>query len=95
MANTKSALKQLRKSVQRHERNKSIKTEIKTAEKRFNILMDENKLDEAKVYLKKLVIKLNKAASKNIIHKNKANRKKSRLMKKLDKPASQGTQSNN
>jgi len=88
MPNRKSALKSLKKNIKRRGRNKPLRSELKTKNKKFNVLLSENKLDEAKNYLKDFVVKIDKAASKGIIHKKKADRKKSRLMKKLNKLAS-------
>ena len=88
MPNRKSALKSLKKNIKRHKRNKPLRSELKTKNKKFNVLLSENKLDEAKNYLKDFTVKIDKAASKGIIHKKKADRKKSRLMKKLNKLAS-------
>lgn len=83
MPNRKSALKDLRKNQKRHQRNKSVKSEIKTLDKKFDALVKDNKLDEAKKLQKKLASKFNKAASKKIVHRNTAKRKISRMMKKL------------
>jgi len=85
MPTRKSAIKSLKKSIKRYQRNKSVRSELATREKKFNALLNENKFDEAKDCLKILIKRLDQAASKGIIHKNKANRKKSRLSKKLNK----------
>jgi small subunit ribosomal protein S20 len=79
----KSAYKELRKAKKRHFRNISLKSELKTLAKRFEKLVSEKKVSEAKDFLKTLVSKLDKAATKGIIHKNAASRKTSRLTKKL------------
>jgi small subunit ribosomal protein S20 len=84
MPNRKSALKSLRKNKKRHSRNKSIVSELKTRDKKYQTLISENKIDEAKEYLKNYIARLDKAASKKIIHKNKASRKASRLTKRLN-----------
>jgi len=83
MPTRKSAARNLKKSKKRYKQNKALRSELKTKDKKFNALLKEKKLDEAKTYLKTLIIKLDRAASKKIIHKNKASRKKSRLTKKL------------
>ena len=88
MPSRKSAIKSLKKNIKRRRRNKPLRSELKTKDKKFNILLSENKPDEAKNYLKDFIVKIDKAASKGIIHKKKADRKKSRLMKKLNKLAS-------
>ena len=81
----KSAHKELRKAKKRHQRNISIISEIKTLDKRFLTLLDAKNTAEAKKVLQQLIAKLDKAATKKIIHKNKAARRKSRLMRKLSK----------
>lgn len=82
----KTAYKELRKSRLRHYKNISTKTEIKTLSKRFEKLVLDKKIDEAKKTLLILVSKIDRAASKGVIHKNAASRKISRLMKKLSSP---------
>lgn len=85
MPNRKSAIKNLKKSKKKSQRNKAVLSELKTRNKKIDTLLKEKKTDEAKSYLKVLSSKLDKSASKGIIHKNKASRKKSRLMKRLSK----------
>lgn len=79
----KSAYKELRKSRKRHIRNISIKSELRTMSKKFEKLISDKKLDEAKAFLKSLCSVIDKASSRGILHKNAASRKTSRLMKRL------------
>lgn len=81
----KSAFKELRKAKKRHLKNIRITSEIKTLNKKFLTLLDEKKVEEAKKLLQQLISKLDNAANKKIIHKNTASRKKSRLMRRLNK----------
>ena len=81
----KSAFKELRKAKKRHLRNIKILSELKTLNKKFISLVDEKKIEQAKKLLNQLISKLDKAAVKKIIQKNKVSRKKSRLMRKLKK----------
>jgi small subunit ribosomal protein S20 len=81
----KSAFKELRKAKKRHLRNIGVISELKTLNKKFVALADEKKIEQAKKILSQLITKLDKAAVKKIIHKNKASRKISRLMRKLKK----------
>ncbi len=83
MPQKRTAFKEIRKSKKRHLRNISIVSDIKTSVKKFNSLLSEKKFDEAKNFLKKVSSKLDKAASKGVVHKNTASRKISRLSKKL------------
>lgn len=84
MANIKSAKKRIDVAKRNQLRNKIRKTEMKNAIKKFNIALTEDRLDDAKELLKVVDKKLKKASSKNVIHKNKASRKISRLTKKLN-----------
>ena len=79
----RAAFKELRKSKQRHFKNVSTKTELKTLIKDFLKLCSEKKADDAKKAIRLLVSKMDRAASKGIIKRNTASRKISRLMKKL------------
>ena len=79
----KSAFKELRKAKKRHLRNARRISELKTLSRKFTSLLDEKKTEQAKEALGRLISKLDKAANKKIIHKNKVSRKKSRLSRKL------------
>ena len=81
----KAAFKELRKSKKRYLRNIGVLSELKTLNKKFVNFVDEKNTEQAKKILKQLITKLDKAAAKKIIHKNKASRKISRLMLKLKK----------
>ena len=80
-----TAFKQIKKDKKRTLRNKSVKSELKTYLKKFEELVTEKKIEEARIYLNKLTASLYKAKSKGVIHKNTAARKISRLNKKLNK----------
>jgi len=79
----KSAIKALRKSKKRHQKNISVRSALKTQTKQVERLMSAKKLDEAKTALRKLTSMLDKAVSRGMVHRNTASRKKSRLAKKL------------
>jgi small subunit ribosomal protein S20 len=83
LANTKSALKARRVSERRHERNRAarsaLRTYVKKARASISGALDENAADQIKEAAKHL----DQAASKGIIHKNQAARRKSRLMHQL------------
>lgn len=80
MPNIKSAMKRVKVSEKKNLRNRMIKTGVKTAVKKFEADMNQEKLANVSAAL-------DKAASKGIIHKNAANRKKARLAKRLAKAA--------
>lgn len=79
MPNTKGAKKRLRQSVVRRDRNRSQKTRFRQSLRRFREAVAANKLDEAKDLSISTARLLDKAASKGIIHRNKAARLKSRM----------------
>jgi len=88
LANIKSAMKRVRVIRKKTARNKMIKSQLKTAIKRFEEAINSEQFDLAKEKLQLIDKKLKQAASKNVIHKNKASRKLSRLTKKLQRTVS-------
>ena len=85
MANIKSAKKRISVSKNKTLVNKSRKTELKNLIKRFELLVNEGKTDEAREVLKVIDKKLKKAEQRNLFHKNKVSRKMIRLTHKLNK----------
>ena len=83
MANIRSQKKRNRQNEKRRLRNKAAKSEIKTRVKNA-VAASEEERPEA---LKAAVKRLDKAASKGIIHKNQAAQRKRKLMKRLAKSA--------
>jgi small subunit ribosomal protein S20 len=81
MANIKSQKKRIITNAKRHERNKSVKAELKTRTKRAHETIGTDDNAEA---VRLAVKRIDSAASKGIIHKNAAARKKRRLMKKVN-----------
>lgn len=84
MANTRSALKEIRKNRRRYMRNKAIKSALRTYIKKFRLSIEKNDLKEAQRLLPEVYSRLDKCAKKNIIHWKKAARFKSRLISKLN-----------
>lgn len=89
MPNTKSALKNLRKSEKRRLRNKAVKSTTKTYIKKFLKLLESGKVEEAQAFLSEVYKRVDMAVSKGVFHKNKAARIKSRLAQKLNRVLSQ------
>ncbi len=83
MPQRKTALKRLRVDKKKHLHNLKIKIELKKITKKFLSLVSAKKLEEAKENFKQVVVKLDKAVSRGIVHKNTAARKKSRFSKRL------------
>lgn len=84
MANIKSAVKRIKTNEVRRLRNKAIKSTMRTAMKKVEIAVANNDATVAKEALVAAVRKIDKAASKGVIHKNAAGRHKSRLYKKVN-----------
>lgn len=85
MANIKSAIKRIDVANQNNARNKAIKTEVKTAIKKFEASLEAGNIDEARELLKLVDQKLKKATNKNVMHQNAAARRMSHLAIKLNK----------
>ena len=87
MANTRSAIKQIRSSARKRERNRVFRSRARTLINKTRRLIAEGKIEEASEEAQLAIVALDKAAQKGIIHKNKAARCKSRLMKRLNQSA--------
>ena len=87
MPRRRTSLKRNRADKKRHLRNLKVKLDLKKAVKKFQALLAAKNFDEARLILKSVYAKLDKAAKKNIIHSNTASRKKSRLTRKLSAAA--------
>ncbi len=80
---TKAAKKAVKKNITRRKANVRDLNLLKKTKKDFLKLVKEGKMEEAKKMAPNLYKTLDKAAKTNLIKKNKADRDKSRLMKKL------------
>jgi small subunit ribosomal protein S20 len=87
MPRRRTSLKSNRVNKRKHTRNVKAKTQLKKTIKKFQELIAQNNLGEAKTFIAKVFSQLDKAAKKNIIHPGTANRKKSRLTLRLNKTA--------
>ena len=87
MANIKSAVKRIKVTSRNEKRNKAVKSNIKTILKKAVSLIS-SKGKDAEKSVREAIKNIDKAVSKGILHKNTASRKKSRLMKKLNKSRS-------
>lgn len=83
MPNIKSAKKRVKVNAAKAANNKSANSALKTAIKKANAAIDTNAADK-EALVKDAVKKIDQAASKNLIHKNCAARKKSNLVKKAN-----------
>lgn len=82
---TKSAKKALRQSLRRKERNLEWKIKMKEFKNKIEKLVKEKNIEEAKKLLPQYYKTVDKAAKNNIVKKNTASRKKSRLTKIISK----------
>ena len=84
MANTKSAIKRIRKISRQTTINKSRKSRFKSAIKKINLLLDSKKKKEALAFLPKLNSELMKISKTGIIKKQNASRNISRITRKIN-----------
>lgn len=85
MPNIKSAIKRVRQSEKRTQRNRYFKSTARTYVKRARRLIETGELTEAEAVIVQAYQALDKAAQKGAIHKNKAARNKARLTKALNR----------
>ena len=83
MANIKSQIKRNKQTLAAHERNKAVKSALKTSVRKFREAAAAGNADEAKVAALDAAKRLDKAASKGVIHKNQAANRKSAIAKQV------------
>ena len=84
MANIKSAKKRIQVTLVRTERNKAIRSKVKTAIKKVESAVATNDKELANTTLRNAIVEITKAASKGVYHKNNASRKVARLSKAVN-----------
>tara|TARA_Y100001970_G_C14089128_1_gene778999 strand:- start:39 stop:299 length:261 start_codon:yes stop_codon:yes gene_type:complete len=84
MANTKSAIKRIRRIARQTAVNKSRKSKFRNAIKKMNLILESKKKKEAIAFLPKLNSELMKIAKTGIIKKQNASRNISRITKKIN-----------
>jgi small subunit ribosomal protein S20 len=82
VANIKSQIKRNKQNDAAHERNKAVKSRLKTAVRKFREAAAAGDADQAKVLAADASRALDKAASKGVIHKNQAANRKSAMNQK-------------
>ncbi len=87
MANIKSAKKRIKTSAKRAERNKSVRSGVKTAMKKVYAAIEASDKSAAGEALKSAISTIEKAGSKGVYHKCNVSRKVSRLTKAVNKMA--------
>ncbi|WAB81049.1 30S ribosomal protein S20 [Microcella daejeonensis] len=83
MANIKSQIKRIKTNLKAQERNKAVKSELKTAVRRAKEAISAGDKEKAAAALVVATKKLDKAASKGVIHKNQAANRKSAIAKQV------------
>jgi small subunit ribosomal protein S20 len=84
VANIKSQIKRNKQNEKAHQRNKAVKSALKTNVRKFRQATESGNVEEATAALRMASRQLDKAVSKGIIHKNQAANRKSAIAKKLN-----------
>ena len=84
MANIRSQIKRNRQAVKRQARNKAVRSELRTRTKKANAAIAED-VSSADDEIRLAIKRIDKAATKGVIHKNQAANRKSKLMKRAAK----------
>jgi small subunit ribosomal protein S20 len=85
LANTRSALKRIRSSEKKRQRNLRFRSTARTyVKKARKLIAEQGRTKESEAAMRQAVSALDKAAQKGVIHTNNAARRKSRLMKMLN-----------
>ncbi|MCT1691305.1 MULTISPECIES: 30S ribosomal protein S20 [Brevibacterium] len=84
MANIKSQIKRNLTNEKARQRNRIVRTEVKTAVRAVREQVEAGNADEAKAAFQKASRKLDKAVSKGVLHRNNAANRKSKLAKKVN-----------
>lgn len=83
MPNKKSAAKHMRQSKKRNLRNRSVRSTLHTHTKKIRKAIEEKNYEDAKAQLPATIKVINKTAQKGIVHKRKAARLESRIVKQV------------
>jgi small subunit ribosomal protein S20 len=83
VANIKSQIKRIKQNEKARQRNKAVKSELRTYVRKFREAAEAGDVEEATVALRVASRKLDKAVSKGVIHKNQAANRKSAIAKRL------------
>jgi len=82
VANIKSQIKRIKQNNAAHERNKAVKSSLKTSIRRFRESADAGENDAARELAKAASRKLDQAVSAGVIHRNQAANKKAAIAKR-------------
>jgi small subunit ribosomal protein S20 len=84
VANIKSQIKRNKQNEKARQRNKAVKSSLKTSVRQFREAADAGQADAATAAMRAAYVKLDKAASKGVIHKNQAANRKSAMAKRAE-----------
>jgi small subunit ribosomal protein S20 len=84
VANIKSQIKRNKQNEKARLRNKAVKSELKTSVRKFREAADAGNADAAVAAMQAATVKLDKAVSKGVIHKNQAANRKSAIAKRVE-----------
>src|SRR3954451_14776229 len=84
VANIKSQIKRVKTNEKRRQRNKSVRSAVRTAVRRFREAVEAGDTDKATALQRAAARALDKAASKGVIHRNQAANRKSAMAKRVD-----------
>ena len=82
MANIKSQIKRVKTNEKRRQRNKSVKSAVRTAIRRFREALDAGDAEQVETTRRYASRALDKAASKGVIHSNQAANKKAAMARR-------------
>ena len=85
MAHHKSALKRVRQTIKRTAQKRSQRADLRTVIKKFRLILDGEKMDQAREAYSGVQKNIDKAVTKGILHKRTGKRYKSRLALSLSK----------
>jgi small subunit ribosomal protein S20 len=83
VANIKSQIKRNKQNEKARQRNKAVKSALRTHVRKFREAADTGNVEEATLALRAASRQLDKAVSKGVIHKNNAANRKSAIAKRL------------
>ena len=84
MANIKSQIKRVKTNEKRRQRNKSVRSAVRTAVRKFREAVEAGDTEQTVTLQRAAARALDKAASKGVIHKNQAANRKSAMAKRTD-----------
>jgi small subunit ribosomal protein S20 len=88
VANIKSQIKRIKTNEKAHERNKAVKSELRTYVRKFREAVETGNVEQATDAMRTASRKLDKAVAKGVIHKNQAANRKSAIAQRLAELAS-------